>query len=107
MLKRENRLLYNTKKRNNRVPLVLSYSKALPDIHTILRKISERMKNVFKELPITSCKRNKNIKDILVHHKHSVQFYHREKGCKRCGTDCALWKHLIESSKFQDNEGQI
>ena len=54
MLKRENLLQYNTKKQNNRVPLVLTYSKALPDIHTILRKNmktlykSERMKNVFK-----------------------------------------------------------
>jgi hypothetical protein len=33
---------------------------------------SERMKNVFKELPIVSYKRNKNIKDILVHRKHSI-----------------------------------
>jgi len=65
---------------------------------------SERMKNVFKELPIVSYKRNKNIKDILVHRKHSIQFYNRENGCKRCGKNCALCKHLIESSKFQDNE---
>jgi hypothetical protein len=38
MLKRENLLQYNTKKQNNRVPLVLTYSKALSDIHTILRE---------------------------------------------------------------------
>jgi hypothetical protein len=80
MLKRDNFLQYNTKKQNNRVLLVLTYSKALPDIHTIVRKNmktlykSERMKNVFKELPIGSYKRNKNIKDILVHRKHSIQF---------------------------------
>jgi hypothetical protein len=80
MLKRDNFLQYNTKKQNNRVLLVLTYSKALPDIHTIVRKNmktlykSERMKNVFKELPIVSYKRNKNIKDILVHRKHSIQF---------------------------------
>ena len=111
--KRENLLYYNTIKQNNRIPLVLTYSKALPDIHTILRKNmktlhkSERMKNVFKELPIVSYKRNKNIKDILVHRKHSIQFYNRENKCKRCGENCALCKHLIESSKFQDNEGKI
>jgi hypothetical protein len=68
---------------------------------------SERMKNVFKELPIVSYKRNKNIKDILVHSKHSIQFYNREHECKKCGKNCALCKHLIESSKFQDNEGKI
>jgi hypothetical protein len=55
MLKRENLLQYNTNKQNNRVLLVLTYSKALPDIHTIQRKNmktlykSERMKNVFKK----------------------------------------------------------
>ena len=113
MLKRENLLQYNPKKQNNRVPLVLTYSKALSDIHTILRKNmktlhkSERMKNVFKELPIVLYQRNKNIKDILVHSKHSIQFYNRENGCKRCGENCALCKHLIESSKVKDNEGKI
>ena len=95
MLKRQYLLQYNTKKQNNRVPLVLAYSKALPDIHTILRKNmktlykSERMKNVFKELPIASYKRSKNIKDILVHRKHSIPFNNRENGCKRCGKNCA------------------
>ena len=80
MLKRENLLQYNTNKQNNRVLLVLTYSKALPDIHTIQRKNmktlykSERMKNVFKKIPIVSYKRNKNIKDILVHRKQSIQF---------------------------------
>ena len=72
MLKREYLLRYNIKKQNNRLPLVLVYSKALPDIYTILRKNmktlckSQRMKNVFKELPIISYKRIKNIKDIQV-----------------------------------------
>jgi hypothetical protein len=68
---------------------------------------SERMKKCLKELPIVSYKRNKNIKDILVHSKHSIQFYNRENECKKCGKNCALYKHLIESSKFQDNEGKI
>jgi Na+/phosphate symporter len=37
-LDRENLLQYNTKKLNNRVPLVITYSKALPNIHEILNK---------------------------------------------------------------------
>jgi hypothetical protein len=36
-LDRENLLQYNTKKQNNRVPLVITYSKALPNIHEILK----------------------------------------------------------------------
>jgi hypothetical protein len=58
---------------------------------------SERMKKCLKELPIVSYKRNKNIKDILVHSKHSIQFYNRENECKKCVKNCALYKHLIES----------
>jgi hypothetical protein len=38
-LDRENLLQYNTKKQNNRVTLVITYSKALPNIHEILKKI--------------------------------------------------------------------
>jgi hypothetical protein len=37
-LDRENLLQYNPKKQNNRVPLVITYSKALPNIHEILKK---------------------------------------------------------------------
>ena len=72
MLKRENLLQYNTKKQSNRVTLVLTYSKAPPDIHRILRKHIRKNENVFKEIPSVSYKRNKNIKDVLVHRKHSM-----------------------------------
>ena len=58
--------------------------KALPNIHEILQKKykilynSEKMKRIFDEPPIVSYKRDKNIKDILVHHKHNLQFYARK-----------------------------
>jgi CMP-N-acetylneuraminic acid synthetase len=39
--------------------------------------------------------------------KHSIQFYNRENGYKRCWKNCALCKHLIESSKVKDNKGKI
>jgi hypothetical protein len=54
-LDRENLLQYNIKKQNNRVPLVITYSKALPNIHEILKKNikslynSEKMKRIFDE----------------------------------------------------------
>jgi hypothetical protein len=49
------------------VPLVITYSKALPNIHEILKKNmkilydSEKMKRIFDEPPIVSYKRDKNI----------------------------------------------
>jgi hypothetical protein len=44
-LDRENLLQYNTKKQNNRVPLVITYSKALPNIHEILKKYMKILYN--------------------------------------------------------------
>jgi hypothetical protein len=110
-LERENVLQYNTRKQNNRVPLVITYSKALPNIHDILRKNmiilnqSDKMKKVFNQPPIVSFRRDKNIKDILVHRKHNLQFYNKHNGCKRCGKNCALCKYLLESTTFEDNGG--
>jgi hypothetical protein len=100
-LERENVLQYNTRKQNNRVPLVITHSKALPNIHDILRKNmiilnqSDNMKKVFNQPPIVSFRRDKNIKDILVHRKHNLQFYNKHNGCKRCGKKCALCKYLL------------
>ena len=53
-LDRETLLRYNTRKQANRVPLVTTYSKGLPNIHSILKKNmkilyqSERMKKISK-----------------------------------------------------------
>jgi hypothetical protein len=44
MLKRENLPQYKTKKKNNRVPLVLTYSKALSDIQMKNMKIYTNQK---------------------------------------------------------------
>jgi hypothetical protein len=38
-LNREDLLQYKDRKENDRVPLIFTYSKALPNIHAILRKI--------------------------------------------------------------------
>ena len=42
---------------------------------------SEKMKMIFDEPPIVSYIRDTNIKDILVHHKHNLQFDGKENGC--------------------------
>ncbi|XP_071153747.1 uncharacterized protein [Mytilus edulis] len=95
-LNREDLLQYKQKKENNRVPLVITFSKALPNVHSILRKNlkilhqSERLKKIFPDPPIVAFKRDNNIKDILVHKKHNLLFYKQTNGCGPCGKNCAL-----------------
>jgi hypothetical protein len=44
-----------------------------------------------------SYKRDTNIKDILAHRKHNLQFYGKENGCKAWVKNCALCSHIIEA----------
>ena len=90
-LDRKELLKYNTKKSNDRVPLVLTYSDALPNVHNIVRQRittlhnSERMREVFPAPPLIAYRRDKNIKDILVHKKHNNIFYGHPDKCDPCG----------------------
>ena len=65
------RIYYNItpEDKNNRVPLVITYSKGLLNIYDILRKNmkicknqSDKMKNVFDQPPIVSFRRDKTLK---------------------------------------------
>ena len=82
-LDREELLKYRNKskqKKSKRVPLVVTYSKHLPNIGEIVRRRlpilhrSEKMKVVFKEPALTAYRRARNIADICVHMKHHRQF---------------------------------
>ena len=61
-LNREDLLQYKDRKENDRVPLVFTYFKALPNIHAILRKHlkilhqSNRLKKILSDPPIVSLK---------------------------------------------------
>ena len=63
------------KTESDRVPLVTTYSRRLPDIANILRKhhrtllLSDHMKHMFKEPPMVSYRRDRNLCDVLVHRK--------------------------------------
>jgi hypothetical protein len=81
-LDRNNLLQYRTdKSKTDRVPLVLTYSKGLPHVREIMKKKmtvlhkSEKMKKVFIKPPILAFRRDKNLKDILVHKKHNSMFF--------------------------------
>ena len=60
---------------NDRVPLVVTYSRQLPDLNDITRRRmnilhkSPRLKEVFIEAPLISYRRDRNLGDILVHGK--------------------------------------
>lgn len=110
-LDREDLLKYKTKKINDRVPLVLTYSDALPNIHSILHKHistlhrSKNLKDIFPQPPLVAFRRDKNIKDILVHKKHNNKFYHKENKCEPCGKNCALCPYIVEDNSFKGKDG--
>jgi hypothetical protein len=82
-------LLSNSKRKTQqkRVPLVVTYSKLLPDIRAILNKHertlhrSERMQKVFPESPLLAYRRDRNICDVLVHTKTNRALQATRKSC--------------------------
>ena len=71
-----------------RVPIVLTYSKLLPDIRNILRKHqstlfrSDRLQKVFPEPPLLAFRRDRNLCDTLVHRKTNNALKQDEDKCK-------------------------
>ena len=93
-LKRKNR-----KKQNDRVPLVLTYSSYLPDIHNIVRSKmhllyrSEKMKKVFKKRPLVAYRRGANLADVLIHGKLNTMV--NKEDSNKCGEEgCRVCPHL-------------
>jgi hypothetical protein len=82
-------LLIDTKKKtaNERVPLVVTYSKLLPDIRSVLTKHeatlyrSDRMREVFPSPPMLAYRRDQNISDLLVHSKTSAALKSTSTSC--------------------------
>ena len=69
---RETTLISKEKQALTRIPLVLTYNPTLPPIMESIKKhwhilqSDTSLREIFKELPITSYRRNENIGDILV-----------------------------------------
>jgi len=74
--------------KEQRVPLLITYSKQLPNIHSIVRKHmnilyrSEKMKEVFPSPPIIAYRRDRNICDSLVHGKTNNALKQSSNPCK-------------------------
>ena len=108
-LDREELLKHRNKskqEKSKRIPLVVTYSKHLPNIGEIVRRRlpilhrSEKMKVVFKEPALTTYRRALNIADICVHTKHRRQFNRETPGCFKCSKKCAVCPYMSENDSF-------
>ena len=81
-------------KNAKRVPLVVTFSNLLPDMHSVIRKHmdvlyrSGKMREVFKEPPIVAFRRDRNLCDTLVHSKTNKAVKSSSQtcrdGCEKC-----------------------
>jgi len=98
----------------DRVPLVITYSSGLPNIHQILRtrahilQNSERLQEVFQRPPLVAYRRGENLMDILVHRKTSKMFNTSKKnGMRRCNRKrCAVCKFVKEMDTLKAPDGK-
>ena len=114
-MKREDLMIYRQtdKKKDDRVPFVITYSSSLPDVRRIVKDRmsilhrSERMKNVFPEPSIIAFKRQRNLADILVHSKTNRALRREEeKGSTGCSKDCSVCPLIIKTDKLQSSDKQ-
>ena len=96
-------VLYHTleaktkKKKGERVPLVVTFSKQLPDISNILRKHhgilsnSAKLRAAFTQPPIVAYRRDANICDTLIHMKTN-RILKKEKLCS-----CKVCEKIVRS----------
>ena len=99
-------------KNAKRVPLVVTYSNLLPDVHGIIKKHmdvlyrSTRMKDIFQEPPMVAFRRDKNLCDTLVHGKTNAALKSTNTVCNTGCTNCELLsrdmvKDTSNSQQFQ------
>ena len=92
-----------------RVPLVVTFSNLLPDMHRVVRKHmnvlyrSERMKEVYKEPPIVAFRRDRNICDTLVHSKTNKAL---KPTSQTCQDGCEKCQQIVRD-QIRDTSGNI
>ena len=59
------------KKKTNRIPLILTYNRTLPNVKKVLGnnwnllQINKEFQDIFQKIPILAFRRNKNLHDLL------------------------------------------
>ena len=104
IMDRNKLLLYKEKNGvKDRVPLALTFSNKLPDVQKIVHHRlpvlyrSMKMKEVFDKPPMTSYRRDANLRDILVHSKHAKMFKDTPQLCQN---KCAVCKHILLDQQY-------
>ena len=86
---------------NSRIPFVVTFHPALPNIGEILHRLhpvlnsSRRCQLAIKEVPMVAIRRPKSLKDFLVHSEMATPV--DDKGCCKCGDRrCRMCDFLVE-----------
>lgn len=93
---------------DDRVPLVVTYSNLLPNVHDIVFKHmhvlhqSERMERVFSNPPLVAYRRDNNLSDTLVHGKTNRLMNRHSDTCE----DGCLYCGILLRTDIQDTPGQ-
>jgi hypothetical protein len=113
LLPRESLLQKQTKSVTNRVPMVITFSRCLPNVHNIVRKKlhllhrSNSMRDIFPVPPLVCFKKDKSLKDILVHVKHNKQIQNGKAGSKSCNKGCKLCPFINVTDQFLSSTGEV
>ena len=106
-LKRKNPL-----KKQNRIPFVVTYNPALPNIASILHtffpilQTSDSCKEAIPNVPMVSFRKPKNLRNILVRASTSPNTTHRSKeaGFEPCSTSrCKTCQHTTKTNSFMSH----
>ena len=91
---------------NSRIPFVVTFHPALPNIGEILHRLhpvlnsSRRCQSAIKQVPMVAFRRPKSLKDILVHSEMATPV--NDKGCCKCGDRrCRVCDFLVECNDFR------
>lgn len=112
-------LTYKEKPTSNRIPMIVTYNKTLPNMKGILDstwdhlKINPETHEKFKEKPILCYKRNRNLRDEIGQTRLSRNRVVRKRAinkgkCSPCmgRSDCMCCRHIITTSYFTDRDGK-
>ena len=104
---RETLLQYKKKKRNRRIPLVLTYQPSLGGLSQLVRchweevKKHPKLSRIFPEPPICAFRRPKSLRDILVRSSLTPKPKSSVGSCKKCDSRrCLTCKQMLETQTF-------
>ena len=98
------------KEKQDRVPMVLTFTKQLPDVRRIVQKHlkilhqSDRMKTVFTAPPLLAFKRDRNIGDLLVHGKYNKVM--RQAGQEASECECEVCTKMMNATRIKTQDGK-